>query len=177
MIRYRQANGTPIDLAKTRDHYIPLSRGGLNVKENIRSACYRCNALKGDMMPDAWEQFMRDNPYWWQIQVNKPQRPSANAIAKRREKLDHEKKIAMATELLKALRADPDYIPVPQSYEDDFAQLCYEVAMQNPRNWTGQPFTKKAAAAKFKRMTADENARRIRAYWARVAGMSEKLSL
>lgn len=55
-----------IGLRKTRDHYIPLSRGGLNVRENIRPACYLCNTLKSDMMPDAWAQFMCDNPKWWE---------------------------------------------------------------------------------------------------------------
>lgn len=57
-------------LERTRDHYIPLSRGGKNSKENIKAACYQCNNLKGNMMPDEWERFMRDNPLWWAAQVN-----------------------------------------------------------------------------------------------------------
>lgn len=57
-------------LFKTRDHYIPLSKGGSNTKENIRMACYRCNNLKGNMMPEAWERFMAENPVWWDSQIN-----------------------------------------------------------------------------------------------------------
>lgn len=57
-------------LRKTRDHHVPVSRGGSNAKENIRMACIRCNGLKGNMMPAEWEQYMRDNPLWWAPQVN-----------------------------------------------------------------------------------------------------------
>lgn len=52
-------------LRKTRDHYIPLSRGGTNARENIRFACHRCNGLKGNMMPDEWEAYMVAVPMWW----------------------------------------------------------------------------------------------------------------
>lgn len=45
-------------LRKTRDHYVPLSKGGKHVPENLKPACYRCNHLKGDMMPEQWELFM-----------------------------------------------------------------------------------------------------------------------
>lgn len=57
-------------LLKTRDHYIPQSRGGSNDKSNIRFACRCCNGIKGDMMPDQWEAFMAANPCWWAKQAN-----------------------------------------------------------------------------------------------------------
>lgn len=71
-------------LRKTRDHYIPVSRGGLDTRENIRMACMRCNTLKSDMMPDAWEQFMRDNMCWWWTDPKKLKWPLATPIVKGR---------------------------------------------------------------------------------------------
>lgn len=41
-------------LDKTKDHVVPLSKGGLDVKENRVSCCYDCNQWKADKMPDAW---------------------------------------------------------------------------------------------------------------------------
>lgn len=52
-------------LRKTRDHYIPLSRGGTSAKENIRLACHRCNGIKGSMTPEEWEAYMAATPLWW----------------------------------------------------------------------------------------------------------------
>ena len=45
----------------TRDHVIPVSRGGT---EKV-ICCNKCNGIKGDMMPDAWEAYMLANPGWW----------------------------------------------------------------------------------------------------------------
>lgn len=39
---------------KTKDHVIPVSKGGLNVPENKRPCCYNCNQWKKDLMPDEW---------------------------------------------------------------------------------------------------------------------------
>lgn len=33
----------------TRDHRVPLSRGGSDTSENIVLACWRCNQVKADM--------------------------------------------------------------------------------------------------------------------------------
>lgn len=45
----------------TRDHVVPLSKGG---RETVW-ACFLCNQLKADMMPDDWEAFMASFPQWW----------------------------------------------------------------------------------------------------------------
>lgn len=52
-------------LTRTRDHVIPLSKGGTNTASNRVISCLRCNSLKGDMMPDEWAAFMQANPGWW----------------------------------------------------------------------------------------------------------------
>lgn len=48
-------------LEPTRDHVIPKSKGGTK----IIVACWTCNNVKGDMLPDVWERFMMENPEWW----------------------------------------------------------------------------------------------------------------
>ena len=45
-------------MSPTVDHVIPLSRGGLNRKENKKLCCKRCNNEKGDMLPDEYREFM-----------------------------------------------------------------------------------------------------------------------
>lgn len=52
---------------RTRDHVIPLSRGGLDTKENRVIACLRCNNIKGNMMPDEWAAYMEATPMWWTL--------------------------------------------------------------------------------------------------------------
>lgn len=37
------------------DHYIPLSRGGVDCLENIVIACPHCNLSRGSKMPDEWK--------------------------------------------------------------------------------------------------------------------------
>lgn len=49
------------DMHPTRDHVVPVSRGGT---ETVL-CCYQCNQIKSDSMPDEWAKFMRDNPAWW----------------------------------------------------------------------------------------------------------------
>lgn len=44
-----------IDL--TRDHIIPMSRGGSDNWENVVTACYRCNNLKGNRTPEEWGKY------------------------------------------------------------------------------------------------------------------------
>jgi 5-methylcytosine-specific restriction endonuclease McrA len=49
--------GGPIQNRPTRDHMIPLSRGGMNVVTNITIVCHGCNQEKGALLPDefvAW---------------------------------------------------------------------------------------------------------------------------
>ena len=48
-------------LMPTRDHVIPLSRGG---RTKI-ICCQTCNGIKADMLPGEWVVFMEQNPGWW----------------------------------------------------------------------------------------------------------------
>ncbi|NOZ54987.1 MAG: HNH endonuclease [Gammaproteobacteria bacterium] len=38
----------------TRDHIIPMSRGGTDNWENVVTACFRCNNQKGSKTPEEW---------------------------------------------------------------------------------------------------------------------------
>lgn len=50
-------------LMPTRDHIMPISRGG--TAKII--CCQTCNGIKADMLPDAWTAFMEENPRWWTL--------------------------------------------------------------------------------------------------------------
>jgi len=41
----------------TRDHIIPMSRGGSDSWENVVTACYRCNNQKGNLTPEEWKKY------------------------------------------------------------------------------------------------------------------------
>ena len=41
-------------ISKTKDHVIPISKGGLDKKENRRPCCYDCNQWKDSKMPKQW---------------------------------------------------------------------------------------------------------------------------
>lgn len=40
--------------AKSADHFIPLSAGGIDAPENILPCCISCNSRKGTFQPDVW---------------------------------------------------------------------------------------------------------------------------
>lgn len=50
-------------LRPTREHEIPESKGGTK----IIPACFQCNQIKGDMMPEVWANFMKRCPQWWKM--------------------------------------------------------------------------------------------------------------
>lgn len=130
-------------LERTRDHYIPLSRGGKNVKENIRPACYRCNSIKGNMMPDEWDQFMRENPLWWAAQANLPKRQTNAPLAKlapvshlrsmtAEENARRIKAYQESQPQLRPLRKDE---PFPIEYDDPVKQAAFEAAYSKWGRW------------------------------------------
>lgn len=41
----------------TIDHYLPLSKGGVDEIENLRLAHWECNHLKNDMTPTEFEEY------------------------------------------------------------------------------------------------------------------------
>ena len=49
--------------ALTRDHVIPLSRGGRNDWTNVATACRHCNARKKDRTPEEWGVELLALPY------------------------------------------------------------------------------------------------------------------
>jgi hypothetical protein len=62
-------------LAPTRDHVIPVARGGGDGPKV--HACKQCNETKADMMPDQWNRFMIAYPKWWlmsTVEVNRARR-------------------------------------------------------------------------------------------------------
>lgn len=47
----------------TIDHVMPRALGGGPTVESCRA----CNEVKGDMHPNDWHKFMRENPEWWKL--------------------------------------------------------------------------------------------------------------
>ncbi|MCP4828485.1 MAG: HNH endonuclease [Proteobacteria bacterium] len=41
-------------LSATKDHVVPLSKGGEHSQSNIVAACLRCNGDKADLTLDEW---------------------------------------------------------------------------------------------------------------------------
>jgi hypothetical protein len=58
---HRQMSRGDARLHPTRDHVIPVSRGG---KVKI-ICCQTCNGIKADMLPGEWIIYMEENPGWW----------------------------------------------------------------------------------------------------------------
>jgi len=48
----------PHPLAATRDHIIPLSKGGEHSYKNTQLSCFKCNSLKGNRTLDGGEQLL-----------------------------------------------------------------------------------------------------------------------
>jgi hypothetical protein len=129
-------------LERTRDHYIPLSRGGTNAKENIRPSCYRCNNIKGNMMPDEWAAFMAANPCWWAMQVNTKKQTSL-PLAKLAP-VSHLRSMTAeenARRIKAYLESQPQYRPLrkdepfPIEYDDPMKQAAFEAAYTRWGRW------------------------------------------
>lgn len=43
---------------KTKDHIVPLIRGGNDSPDNIIECCYRCNSFKGDLLLHEWRDLI-----------------------------------------------------------------------------------------------------------------------
>ncbi len=55
--------GTRISMGSgTRDHVLPLSRGGANTMTNVVAACKACNLRKADRTPDEAGMALRNKP-------------------------------------------------------------------------------------------------------------------
>lgn len=57
------------DLWKTKDHIIPVSKGGYDNKENRVPCCYNCNQWKADKMPEDW---LKEVKAWAKKRVDNP---------------------------------------------------------------------------------------------------------
>lgn len=56
--------GIPLDRSNyTRDHLIPVNRGGKTTHDNIKPCCYDCNQEKGNMMPSTYIEFVRGGDF------------------------------------------------------------------------------------------------------------------
>lgn len=60
------------------DHIVPVTQGGLSVRENLAPACWGCNAEKGDRTPEQWRaDRLRAGLCWPPLQP--PQIPARSA--------------------------------------------------------------------------------------------------
>jgi hypothetical protein len=99
--------------------------------------------MKADIMPDAWEQFMRDNPCWWWTDPKTHKLPMASPIVRSSHPFNFAKKapkpppLAAAEEngrrikaymertpALRPLRKDE---PPPKEFDDPRQQAAFEL--------------------------------------------------
>lgn len=85
-IRMTRTQGWGRPCSPSRDHRIPLSRGGPNVPDNLLICCRRCNERKGSLDEEefaAWKDGLAsrlDHGWWSSVRKNRPElrsRPSA----------------------------------------------------------------------------------------------------
>ena len=60
----------PFYLTPSIDHYIPISKGGLDEDYNIVACCYVCNLVKGSLSGDLYEEViehLKDAPHYKDI--------------------------------------------------------------------------------------------------------------
>lgn len=69
----------------TRDHFIPVSKGGKNYSENIFIVCSYCNTLKGNFLP---EEFL----YWLRCKIEWKEYPSVQGFTYNKQLLETVKK-------------------------------------------------------------------------------------
>lgn len=83
------SNGGKFDIVgeriPTRDHFIPLSKGGNNRSENIFIVCSYCNTLKGNFLPP---EFI----YWLRCKIEWKESPKVGSITYNAELLQTVKK-------------------------------------------------------------------------------------
>jgi len=53
-IMFKKDKGKRKPSAMTRDHVIPISRGGKYIKNNTVGCCHLCNKMKGSLMPKSF---------------------------------------------------------------------------------------------------------------------------
>jgi hypothetical protein len=81
-------SGSKSVVERTADHLMPawMRYEGLDKATfaNLNATvpcCWHCNQLKGHKSPGQWEQFMRENPRWWEM----PQHRRTHQTRKRRK--------------------------------------------------------------------------------------------
>ena len=55
--------GSGNDASLTRDHVIPVSRGGRDTWTNVATACRRCNSAKANLTPEEWGHSLLAVPF------------------------------------------------------------------------------------------------------------------
>jgi transposase-like protein len=62
------------------DHFIPLSKGGTNGRENLVCACPKCNLSKHALMPNEWQGWNGQYPVLWGSAILKTKKDSTQQM-------------------------------------------------------------------------------------------------
>jgi hypothetical protein len=140
-----RADGGP--LAHTRDHVVPRSKGGAKTVP----ACYVCNNIKGDMMPDEWIAYMAANPKWWE-KVFRTKKLNPAPEPRNRIKAPPLEQTRAFLRAVSKHRPLKDGEAIPVVFEDTRTQKAFE------KMYEGREY--------LLRVAADENERRMAEYLA-----------
>lgn len=55
---WKNNRGVLLERVRTKDHIVPLIRGGVNSKENLIECCNRCNSFKGNLLLSEWRDLI-----------------------------------------------------------------------------------------------------------------------
>jgi 5-methylcytosine-specific restriction endonuclease McrA len=78
-----RCNYCRVNLADTQwelDHYIPLSRGGKNVFENLVASCMICNRMKSNLLPDEFVKIVSKIYHNNKVETLKKELPKAQKV-------------------------------------------------------------------------------------------------
>lgn len=105
--------------AHTHDHIIPKSKNG---KKTV-PACWTCNNIKGDMLPDVWIAYMAAHPCWWEKVRPRKVDPAPEPRNRIKAPPLEQTRVFLKVASLRAMKKGE---AIPTVFEDAETQMAFE---------------------------------------------------